>query len=167
MIKFSLCYFPFLLACRGIELLQLQYMGLIDGYNQNNPPAPLTVLDFDILQANGDLGDILTATHDQAMKDWERMPVKEIFSYIRKTGRCSSLVKVLGDLSEMYMSHSTWEEYASMNRIFKHYHFNLKENIIASRNQSMSSYPGTIVSIDDFYYMDSGQNHIRSRQEYI
>jgi hypothetical protein len=49
-----------------------------------------------------------------------------------------------------------------MNRIYKHYYFNLVEPFIASKKISFSSYPGFLVSLDDFYIMDSGLTMIQT-----
>jgi len=40
------------------------------------------------------------------------------------------------------MSHSSWFIYASMMRIYKHYHLNLDDVSLAARSISFSSYPG-------------------------
>jgi hypothetical protein len=45
---------------------------------------------------------------------------------IRNAGHCSALVKVDGALTDLFMGHSSWFEYANTDRIFKHYHFAFK-----------------------------------------
>jgi len=62
----------------------------------------------------------------------------------------------MADFSDLYSAHSTWFDYASMNRIYKQYFLDYTDSNIAARKMSFSSYPGAIVSIDDFYIMDSG-----------
>jgi len=42
-----------------------------------------------------------------------------------------------------------------MNRVYKHYLFDLEMNI-PTKHLAMSSYPGSLSSIDDYYIMDSG-----------
>jgi hypothetical protein len=42
-------------------------------------------------------------------------------------GKCSALVKVTADLSDIFFGHSTWDSFTAMTRIFKHYQFNLKQ----------------------------------------
>jgi len=64
------------------------------------------------------------------------------------------LIKVLGDMSDLFMSQAAWFSYGAMNRIYKHYYFDLTNTV--SKKVSFSSYPGCLVSIDDFYMMDSG-----------
>lgn len=69
--------------------------------------------------------------------------------------RCSGLVKVTPELDDMFISHSTWSNFFWMNRVYKHYIIKLNASIPMS-HYTMSSYPGALSSIDDFYIMDSG-----------
>lgn len=85
----------------------------------------------------------------------------ELREFVKTSGMCSGLVKVTGDLSDLFMGHSSWFAYADMNRIFKHYHFNFKVATAANR-VSFSSYPGYLYSLDDFYMMDSGLGMVQT-----
>jgi len=142
---------------QGIGLIMAQFDGLVAGYNANPYGfPPLTELDFDVFQVNGDWGDILTAVNRETRPDFSKMTPQEILAYSRSRGHCSVLVKLTGDLSELYMAHSTWTDYSSMNRIFKHYNLQVAAPYVAAHKVSFSSYPGYLESLDDFYYMDSG-----------
>lgn len=66
--------------------------------------------------------------------------------------RCSSLVKYTGD--ELYFAHDTWSFFLSMERIYKQYNIPLHNPSVTSHKVSFSSYPGTLVSTDDFYLLD-------------
>ncbi len=74
---------------------------------------------------------------------------------------CSALIKVLPDLSDIFISHVTWNSYGSMIRILKKY--NLKVHItnyaespvIPGHSMSFSSYPGMLYSCDDFTIISS------------
>jgi hypothetical protein len=46
---------------------------------------------------------------------------------LRVTGKCSALVKVSADLSDVFFGHSTWDSFTAMTRIYKHYQLNLKQ----------------------------------------
>eukprot|EP00798_Chlamydomonas_sp_ICE-L_P002443 gene2443-8767_t len=72
-------------------------------------------------------------------------------------GKCTSLIKVAGDLSDLYIGHSTWDSYTSALRIYKMYEFTgLSDSAIVSRKLSFSSYPGEVFSDDDFYITELG-----------
>lgn len=43
------------------------------------------------------------------------------------SGKCSALIKVSADLSDIYMGHSTWDSFTAMTRIYKHYQLNLHQ----------------------------------------
>jgi hypothetical protein len=47
-----------------------------------------------------------------------------------------------------------WEDYAMMLRIFKHYTFHFTNSLTESRRSAFSSYPGVLMSLDDFYRLD-------------
>ena len=141
----------------GIGLIQRQYAGLQAGYNAYASKAQkLTRFQFDQLQMSGDWGDVYAATHKSERPHFANMTAAETESYLQSIGHCSVLVKVTADLSEVYGAHSTWSEYSTMNRIFKHYNFRLQSPFVAAQRVSFSSYPGFIESLDDFYYADSG-----------
>lgn len=58
------------------------------------------------------------------------------------SGRCSVLIKVTPDLSDLLVGHTTWWTYTSMTRIYKHYTFNLRGQQWKTKTSSLSSYPG-------------------------
>jgi len=103
------------------------------------------------------VGDILDLDQIYQKKvDFDSMTLDEIRQYVFKNGHCSALVKVPGDLSDIWSSHSAWFTYSAMNRIYKHYSFNFHNEYIASLKLSFSSYPGLLSSLDDFYIMSNG-----------
>ena len=60
--------------------------------------------------------------------------------------------QVKGDLSDILMGHNTWTSYYTMTRLYKHYDFSgLGNRHAVGRRVSMSSYPGAVSSIDDWY----------------
>lgn len=142
---------------QGIALLMHQLDGLTAGYNAH-PAAgqSISAFEFNILQLDGDWGDIVTAADISSRPDFDKMTKKQVINYMRTRDHCSVLIKLTGDLSEIYAAHSTWYNYADMNRIFKHYHLQLNSPFVAAKKASFSSYPGFLESTDDFYYLDSG-----------
>jgi len=66
--------------------------------------------------------------------------------------RCTALIKVTADLSDLFMGHATWDSFTQMTRIYKHYEFGTP----GFGRLSFSSYPGETFSDDDFYLSSSG-----------
>ncbi|ELR21430.1 Phospholipase Blike protein, putative [Acanthamoeba castellanii str. Neff] len=67
---------------------------------------------------------------------------------------CSALIKVTGDLSDIFAGHTAWFSYESMLRIAKSYTLPLSNPSTQSKSVIFSSYPGFLVSLDDFYITD-------------
>lgn len=74
---------------------------------------------------------------------------RDFLEYMRKAMRskCSVLFKRVGK-SDIVMSHSTWDTYWAMQRVFKYLAIEGKKSI------TYSSYPGCISSTDDFFLVD-------------
>ncbi|GFR52660.1 hypothetical protein Agub_g15254, partial [Astrephomene gubernaculifera] len=89
---------------------------------------------------------------------WGDLTPGQVRSRIAKSGRCSALVKVTPDLSDLLLGHVTWWGYASMLRIYKHYDMRLGGLPLAAGagRVSFSSYPGQLSSADDWYLLGSG-----------
>jgi len=79
---------------------------------------------------------------------WERR--------VSETGHCSALIKVLEGNKDMFVGHTTWDDYSKMTRIFKYYNFPFDGAETMATKIAFSSYPGVISSTDDFYVMSSG-----------
>nr|CAD7431903.1 unnamed protein product [Timema monikensis] len=79
----------------------------------------------------------------------------------RKGASCSALIKLLDDSSDLYTAQDTWSSLQSMLRVLKKYNFGFhrlgNQNLtLPGRGMSFSSYPGTILSNDDFYITSAG-----------
>jgi len=104
----------------------------------------------------GDFLDLLPALDPSRRVDWNNLSPQQLFRKLGRDGHCSALIKLPGDMSNLFTGHSSWFIYATMNRIFKHYNFNLHGEFVAAKKISFASYPGFLESLDDFYMMDSG-----------
>ena len=103
----------------GLVLNQLD--GLSAGYNVTAlPEQPLTPFAFSVMSALGDLGDVKHGACNESRPDFANMTQQEFELYGAENGHCSALIRVTGDFSQMFMAHSTWGIYQTMNRIFKH-----------------------------------------------
>ncbi|XP_062522437.1 phospholipase B-like [Corticium candelabrum] len=142
---------------RHIHLIYQQFMGLFDGYNAFSPTGKqATELEFLLFNAYPNTPDILAAVVPEMAPKWDEMTIEEIRRKSALLGHCSALVKVTPGYEDVLIGHTTWTGYPSMLRIFKHYSFNLQEPTTGSQTLSFSSYPGVLVSIDDYYIMGRG-----------
>lgn len=54
---------------------------------------------------------------------------------LQRHSRCSALIKVLPDFSDVYVGHTTWADYSELLRIWKTYSFQLKDPaVVAKKN---------------------------------
>lgn len=70
--------------------------------------------------------------------------------------RCSALVKVTADGSDVWFGHDTWDTYATAApRIFKHVALPVWQatQTLAAHRDSFSSSPGFVASVDDYYVL--------------
>ena len=77
------------------------------------------------------------------------------------SGSCSALVKLAPNNADLFFTHDTWLTYQMMLRVYKRYDlpFHLtpsQQTAVPAANQSFSSYPGILMSGDDFYMLSSG-----------
>ncbi|KAF3853292.1 hypothetical protein F7725_013980 [Dissostichus mawsoni] len=71
-------------------------------------------------------------------------------------GHCTALIKVLPGFENLLFGHSSWYTYAATMRIYKHWDFRVSDTRTATGKMSFSSYPGFLMSLDDFYLLGSG-----------
>jgi hypothetical protein len=124
--------------------LLAQFDGLRAGYEleaQAGAVPAVPPFAFTLLNAVGDLFQIIPAVEKGARTQWDRMSVAERRAELLRRGHCSAIIKVPGALEDLFMSHSSWFEYANMNRIYKYYSFAFHAKAAANRI-SFSSYPG-------------------------
>ena len=144
---------------RQANYVYQQYLGLAFGYEEaveRGAAKSLPSFAFQMLNGVGDLFDIIPACDEEKRIDWMRLNQAEAEDLHQKQGHCSGLIKVTGDMSDLFMAHSSWYTYSNMNRIFKHYNLQFKDESTKSRKISFSSYPGFLESLDDFYLLESG-----------
>ena len=151
---------------RAVCLAVRQFDGVVAGYQakqyKTNTILDLKYADFLFLESNGDLYDVIDSMFPEQLPRWNlsssssSMSRAEFLNSIAlHQSKCSALVKLAPDLSDLFMGHSTWDSYTAMLRIYKHYTFNLTELKPAAQGMSFSSYPGEVFSDDDFYLLSS------------
>ncbi|XP_018496110.1 putative phospholipase B-like 2 [Galendromus occidentalis] len=100
------------------------------------------------LSLHGDLGDL------------ENKLRKEKLHAPGALSSCSGLIKLLEGNSDIVAGHATWTGYNTMLRIQKKFVFEFHETfdsdvLVPGNGVSFSSYPGRIISGDDFYITSS------------
>ncbi|XP_043924205.1 putative phospholipase B-like 2 [Protopterus annectens] len=136
-----------------VRLILLQLQGLEDSYNEHIAfpfgSLSLNPFGFFLFQIGGDLEDLESVLNKTEKKR------------VLGSGSCSALVKLLPGNADLLVSHDTWSSYQTMLRIVKKYNFAYRtsleaESKIAGNVQAFSSYPGFLLSQDDFYISSSG-----------
>ena len=122
-----------------VRHLRAQLEGILDGMNlitkQTNQ-----IEDLYLVNSDGDLDNLIMLV---TPRSHSRLSLHRR----NRPGRCSALVKVVGD--EVYFGHTTMEDYREMNRVLKRYQVN-------TTTITMSSYPGALSSTDDFILTSAG-----------
>lgn len=127
-----------------------QMQGLLEGQNYGAAEGEkLSMTDVLLLEAAGDLYDILPATENDGFKlHIGKLSAQEFHDRWHKQISCSALIKIASDKSDVFAGHTSWTTYQSLLRIFKNY--DLDGGLYQS---SHSSKPGLIYSKDDFYVL--------------
>jgi len=135
-----------------VSLFLAQMSGIAEGYEAaDKGKNPITVKDILIMNVFGDLEDL-----ESALGDADQMP-----SRVQGLGRCSALIRLLPDHSDLLAAHDTWNSYQSMIRLIKKYTLPYKRSLgssvtVPGHTMSFSGYPGIIYSGDDFTIASSG-----------
>jgi hypothetical protein len=128
----------------GLSYRQLQ--GMYDGYVNATIQAQHTPVSWDMyysMSLEGDFDDLCSVFKCDGMAATRA-----------RKGHCSVLIKITAD--DLFMGHTTWTGFESMTRIFKLMDLPFSSVPVAAKAVTFSSYPGTIVSVDDWYQTDAG-----------
>jgi hypothetical protein len=101
-----------------------------------------------------DRKQLLSRAKARRMQMLRQMDDKAWRKFKQRYGRCSALVRLAKNNSDLFVGHTTFSDYSEMNRIFKYYDLPLQGK--GSRHMGFSSYPGVVGSTDDYYVMDTG-----------
>lgn len=137
------------------ELFLEQFHGLVAGYNDHCLSGTnLTVTEMAFLMADGDCEEL-------GQKFGSGLNEQPIFRT-----RCTGVVKLAKDLSDLFFGHATWDNYSYMLRILKVYNLTLacspgqrpetNQCTPFTHTEAVSSSPGLLVSMDDFIITSEG-----------
>jgi hypothetical protein len=130
----------------GTNVNQLE--GLVAGYNHAAPShQKLALGDFLLLNADGDveaLESAMSGGNATTTRASRRSPLNL---------RCSSMWKLADDNSDIFFGHATWDHYDMMVRTLKRYQWGSGDEAV---RVSLSSSPGFLSSVDDFYLTSKG-----------
>ncbi|XP_022188916.2 putative phospholipase B-like 2 [Nilaparvata lugens] len=138
-----------------LKLIHFQLAGITLAYNKKRPDHLPKLLVDDIWMMNlfYELPDIQSIIYSNTT---ETGP-----STTGDSDHCSALIKLMPGNKDVYFGQNTWIQYSAMLRILKKYVFpySISKNdttIVPGSQVSMSSYPGVVWSVDDFYLTSSG-----------
>jgi hypothetical protein len=132
-------------------LIYRQFEGMIDAYNASADLDKKISVEEAMIMNSHDITELAYYKKKEVRPKFNLMSANEIFEYVDSHTHCSALIKVAADFSDVWFGHNTWTSFASMTRIFKEYRFKSNDKSEKARTIAMSSYPGAVNSIDDFY----------------
>jgi hypothetical protein len=150
---------------RQVGYLANQMAGMYQGYQMEQSSESLPDLSFTqmyMLGSWGDLLDLPNALLPTETPHYADMTPSDLAEYFAERGHCSALIVLTGDLSEMFSGHTSWFRYSFMLRIMKWYDLPLSDSSTSASIISFSSYPGSLMSGDDFYLTSAGLNVIET-----
>ncbi|XP_033975809.1 LOW QUALITY PROTEIN: phospholipase B-like 1 [Trematomus bernacchii] len=136
----------------GLILAQLD--GLQAGaarWAKSKHREPLSAFALQFLNGVGDLLDLVPALTPRSNSSSAAGALRT-----PGMGHCTALIKVLPGFENLLFGHSSWYTYAATMRIYKHWDFRVSDTHTATGKMSFSSYPGFLMSLDDFYLLGSG-----------
>ena len=141
-----------------------RFDGLAAGYKQFRDPREdeeISELGFVLLQSAGDLDD-LTAVVSKSMPELRKKVTSAEWRDLHH--HCTGLVYVAEHLEDVYVAHDSWCNYNTMNRMLKDYEVTTTAGSSSSSSSSgmaatrwtFSSNAGMLLSMDDFWVLNSG-----------
>ena len=140
----------------NVYYIYRQLQGLYDGYKATaDKDKQIDFYDFIFIPGLTDSEDAGYFNDTTTRPHFSNMTNEEIKVFTLLRSHCSALIKLADDYSDIWFGHNTWFSYNSMIRIFKEYRFISNKNDFKSKVVAFPSYPGILISQDDFYYLDS------------
>ena len=104
----------------GMGSILAQFDGMVAGYTALAPAnETLSLFQLQSVGAIGDYLDLITALSPADRPQYDNMTDAELMTFVRKNNHCSALVKVTGDLSELFFAHVAWFIFQSMTCVWR------------------------------------------------
>ena len=132
-----------------------RFDGLVDGYKEFRDPkddVAISELQFVVLEAAGDLDD-LTVIVSNDNPELRKKVTSDAWRELHQ--HCTGLIYMDEQFQDVYVSHDSWSGYNTMNRMLKDYEVVSGAKRAATR-WTFSSNAGLLLSMDDFWEMNSG-----------
>ena len=165
----------------ALSFVQSQTDGLYMGYNSNiSFNKKLSFDKFYFINADGEVPELISVFKKESAqnnnfsfkqqkiekfskaylkKEFGTSNPEEVWHKLILKSHCTAVIKCIYDenkqLKDVLVSHTTWDSFSQMHRIFKVYDFKLSLGLKRKSLVLFSSYPGTLTSTDDFYLIDS------------
>jgi len=141
---------------KGISHVLSRFDGLVKGYQTYRDPdedMAITELQFVVLESAGDLDDLtflISAGNPELRKKVTSDAWRDVHHH------CTGLIYMEPDFQDVYVAHDSWSAFNTMNRMLKDYEIISSDKTMATTRWTFSSYAGQILSMDDFWIMNSG-----------
>ena len=136
----------------SVSLFIRQFDGIMLGYNSIAPAKEkLSLEQFLLLNADGDVESIIDLPDLKEKMKGMNITLKSVKK--KKNTRCSAIFKLDPVVREIYFGHTTWDNFdMSAIRQLKSYQYDFIESYNGDPYVvAMSSSPGFLSSVDDFY----------------
>jgi len=133
-----------------------RFDGLMKGYNDFRDPAndmDISELQFVVMESAGDLDDLtflVAAENPDLYKKVTSDAWRDVHHH------CTGLIYMEPNYQDVYVSHDSWSAYNTMNRMLKDYEIISNDKSAAASRLTFSSNAGLLLSMDDFWIMNSG-----------
>jgi len=132
-----------------------RFDGLRKGYElyRDCSEVDISELQFVVMESAGDLDDLtflVAAGNPELRKKVTSDAWRDVHHH------CTGLIYMEPNYQDVYVAHDSWSAYNTMNRMLKDYEIISNDKSVAATRWTFSSYAGHILSMDDFWIMNSG-----------
>jgi len=119
----------------------------------HKPDVEISELQFVVLESAGDLDD-LTFVVSSSNPELRKKVTSDAWRDIHH--HCTGLIFMEKNYQDVYVSHDSWSAYNTMNRMLKDYEIISNSKSAVASRWTFSSNAGLLLSMDDFWIMNSG-----------